>query len=140
MPQNILAGGTALKPEYPMCFGCGKDNPIGLALDFQCRNGVARAVFCARDEHQGYPGRVHGGLVCALLDEAMAYALQAVGCEGYTARLEVRFRAPVPLHRPVTVEAEAGRRKGRMAEITARILGEDEQELATAVGRYIIRP
>lgn len=121
-----------------MCFGCGGANPIGLALRFDYGDGVARATFCARDEHQGYPGRMHGGLVCTLLDEAMAYALEAAGCRGYTARLEVRFRAPVPLHRPVTVEAAAGRRKGRMAEAMARILDERGAELAAAVGRYMV--
>lgn len=123
--------------EYPMCFGCGKDNSIGLRLQFDCRDGVARAFFAARDEHQGYPDMVHGGLVCTLLDEAMAYAVHAIGCEGRTARLEVRFRAPVPLHQLLSVEARAARRKGRMVEVTARLLGAQGQELATATGRYM---
>lgn len=123
--------------EYPMCFGCGKDNTIGLGLQFDCQDGVARAFFTARDEHQGYPGMVHGGLVCTLLDEAMAYAVQTVGEEGRTARLEVRFWAPAPLHQLLSVEARAGRRKGRMVEVTARLLGPDGEELATATGRYM---
>ncbi|MEW6399246.1 MAG: PaaI family thioesterase [Bacillota bacterium] len=126
--------------EYPLCFGCGRENPIGLALRFTCEDGVARASFSPRAEHQGYPGMVHGGLVCTLLDEAMAYAVRAIGCEGHTARLEVRFRASVPLHRPLSVEARAGRRKGRMVEVTARLLGAQGQELATATGRYITTP
>lgn len=128
-----------LTREYPLCFGCGRDNPIGLALRFTCEDGVARASFLPRDEHQGYPGMLHGGLVCTLLDEAMAYAVHALGYEGHTARLEVRFRAPAPLHRPLSVEARAGRRKGRMVEVTARLLGPDGEELATATGRYMTR-
>lgn len=126
--------------EYPLCFGCGRENPIGLALRFSCEDGLASASFLPRDEHQGYPGMLHGGLICTLLDEAMAYAVHAIGCEGHTARLEVRFRAPVPLHRPLTVEARAGRRKGRMVEVSARLLGADGEELATATGRYITSP
>lgn len=120
-----------------MCFACGRSNPIGLGLVFSCDDGVARAIFSPRDEHQGYPGRMHGGLVCTLLDEAMAYALHGTGREGYTARMEVRFRAPVELHRAVTVEAQVLRQKGRMVEIGGRLLGPDGRELATATGRYI---
>lgn len=31
--------------EYAFCFGCGKDNPIGLKLDMRVTGGLAYADF-----------------------------------------------------------------------------------------------
>ena len=125
--------------EYPRCFACGGQNPIGLRLRFAWEGGVARATFVPGSEHQGYPDRMHGGLVCTLLDEAMAYALRGLGVEGYTARLEVRFRQAVPIGRPLQVEAGVTRRRGRLAEIWACIKGEDGTVAAEGTGRYMLR-
>ena len=74
----------------------------------------ARAVFGPGAE--GPPGHAHGGALAALLDEAMGMAALATGRIVVAARIEVDFRALVPLGDVVTVElvAEAGEgAKGR---------------------------
>ncbi len=57
--------------EYTWCFACGKDNPIGLKMEFTMDAEECVAYFTPRQEHQSYDGRMHGGLISVLLDEIM---------------------------------------------------------------------
>lgn len=61
----------------------------------------------------GGPGRAHGGVVATLLDEALGRANTAVGLHGMTVAIEVRFRAGVPLGRPLRITARCDRVDGR---------------------------
>ena len=56
--------------------------------------------FTGPEHHQGYPGRMHGGVITAILDETIGRAIMIRYGEaiwGVTAELNVRFRKPVPL-------------------------------------------
>lgn len=88
-----------------LCFACGSKNPIGLKLSFTLKEGRALGIFTPTQEHQGYRGMMHGGLVATLLDEAMAHYLKMQGILGVTGRLSLRFRRPVPLEIPLTITA-----------------------------------
>ena len=74
------------------------------------------AVFTARDEHQSYPGRLHGGISATVLDETIGRAIliRSQGeVWGVTVEFTMRFKKPVP-----TDTARAGRRpdrEGRLA-------------------------
>jgi len=63
------------------------------------------AEFTPRQEHQGWPGVLHGGLVCTLLDEVMARVFFFDQEERWmvTAKMEVRYFKPVPLEQPLTL-------------------------------------
>ena len=79
-----------------LCFGCGKDNPIGLHMHFKVDEEGCYASFVPQPVHQSYDGRMHGGLISTLLDETMGnYPYLYEHRVAYTARLEVRFRQPV---------------------------------------------
>ena len=56
--------------RWDMCFGCGQKNPIGLKLMFKLDGKMARAEFTPRDDFQGWPGVLHGGIIAMILDEA----------------------------------------------------------------------
>ena len=57
--------------DYQRCFVCGQRNPYGLQLVFRLENNSIVAEFQPREEHQGFPGVIHGGIVAAVLDEAL---------------------------------------------------------------------
>ena len=57
---------------------------------------------------EGPPGHAHGGALAALLDECMGMAALATGRVCVAARIEVDFRAMLPLGEAVTVETEVG--------------------------------
>lgn len=118
-PESLgsLAGPPEHAPEgseTSMCFACGRDNPWGLKLDFKDEGGRYVAKFTPREEYQGYPGILHGGIVCTLLDESMARMLWSRGMKLPTGRLEVRFKRPARLDAVFRVEAAVLSQEGRV--------------------------
>lgn len=64
------------------------------------------ALFTPKDEHQSYPGRLHGGVASAILDETIGRAilnLYDVEIWGVTIELNVKFKKPIPLNQELKV-------------------------------------
>jgi uncharacterized protein (TIGR00369 family) len=79
---------------FPRCYVCGAENPAGLHVAFEMDgSGGSRAEYTGRPEHVGFPGIIHGGLLFALMDEAVAWACLYAGATCVTAKAEARFRA-----------------------------------------------
>jgi acyl-coenzyme A thioesterase PaaI-like protein len=79
------------QPNSQMCFVCGLENPIGLKMAFyEDDEGRVVAKFTPGDEHQGFPGVMHGGIVTALLDEVLGRVAIAAGRWMVTGRLNMR--------------------------------------------------
>lgn len=106
-----------LRKTVTMCFGCGKENPIGLRLDFRQEGDLFYAEFTPRREYQGWDGVLHGGIVSTLLDEVMANHVYHLGISAMTAELHVRFRRPVPLERTLRVVSRLKSQKHRLYEL-----------------------
>lgn len=93
--------------EHPHCVLCSQDNPIGLALDFHVvRPGVVRAVFPCSQHLQSYPGILHGGIISAFMDTAMANCLFSLGEIAVTAEMTVRYLKPTRLDVQVEIIGE----------------------------------
>ena len=90
-----------------MCFVCGLENRYGLKSRFyELENGETMAVFQPAAEHQGYPGRLHGGLAATILDETIGRAIMPFYSHdiwGVTVDFSMRLRKPVPLDREIRV-------------------------------------
>jgi len=95
------------------CFACGKENPIGLKLDFSMQDGKCVARKVVSREYQGYEGIVHGGILATMLDEVMVKCLiLSGGGQAVTAKLEIRYRQPTPVGEMLTISGwEASRKK-----------------------------
>ena len=68
---------------------------------------------------EGAPGRAHGGVVGAILDETMGYVLPIIGEMAYTANLSIDYIAPAPLGVEVTFTARLRDRADRKLWIEA---------------------
>jgi uncharacterized protein (TIGR00369 family) len=103
-------------PYYHGCFGCGKDNPCGVKLEFKYDGEKVTASYSPQKVHMGFKGVVHGGVVTALLDEAMWWAVAAIHKENtFTVKIEVEFKQPLEEGKTYTVEGKvAEERKGRI--------------------------
>lgn len=128
-------------PGHPSCFACGPAVPSGLGLRVTGTDeqGITALVTLA-DVHQGAPGIAHGGIVAAVLDEATSLAVwHVLNRPNVTGRLEIQFRAPVPLGRPLHVRATCTAVHGRKAYATAELHtdGPDGTVAATAAAVYI---
>jgi acyl-coenzyme A thioesterase PaaI-like protein len=79
------------------CFVCGQANPIGLHLEFRYdrenRSASTSVAFC--DQHQGWDGVVHGGILAAVLDDVMAHAILTTDNLAITTHLKVTYREAI---------------------------------------------
>ena len=125
------------------CFGCGRHNPIGLHLVFERdpaggeSTGGMIAGYDPRPEDQGFPEMMHGGIATLLLDEAMGWAMYADRIFAVTARMETRFRRPVPVDAPLVVRSHIVRRRGRRIELAADLCGAGGELLVEATGLFL---
>lgn len=122
-----------------MCFICGKANPIGLKVDFDVdREGLKiRGLFTPRQEHEGYKGIMHGGLVAALLDEAMVKLLWEVGIPAVSAALDIRLARPAKVGEPISISGWVDSLKGRLVLAAARVEDAEGNLVAEAKARCI---
>ena len=113
------------QPNSRMCFVCGIDNPIGLGLKFyELGPGEIIAEPVLSEDYQGYPGVVHGGIVACMLDEAAGRAV-LVGDHNHfrlTAKLNIRFRKPVPTNQPLRLVGRVTDQRGKVATAHAEIV------------------
>jgi uncharacterized protein (TIGR00369 family) len=128
-----------------MCLVCGIQNALGLQgrfYELERRGGEGPAllgVFTVREEHQSYPGRLHGGISSAILDETIGRAiiLTEPGAWGVTAELTVRYRRPVPTEGVVRAVGRITRNTRRLFEGSGQIVLEDGTVAVEATGRYV---
>jgi acyl-coenzyme A thioesterase PaaI-like protein len=130
--------------DYQRCFVCGQHNPYGLHLVFRLENNSIVADFQPREEHQGFPGIIHGGIVASVLDEALGRtSILAERPEWtMTGRLEVRYRRYVPYGQLLRVRAFLGTQRRKMLQATGMLtLADDENTiLAEAQGAFLALP
>jgi uncharacterized protein (TIGR00369 family) len=119
------------------CFVCGPENPHGLHATFEYGDGKASTRLVPRPEHQGYTGVSHGGVVSALLDEAMVYAAATLGNWVATAELTIRFRRPALTAEELIVTAEVVGQQRRLIECRAEARSADGTLLATATAKLM---
>jgi acyl-coenzyme A thioesterase PaaI-like protein len=123
-----------------LCYGCGARNPEGLHIEFEVDGPNVTGVFHPRQVHQGFPGVAHGGVGASVMDEAMGWAMYAAGAWAMTARLEVRYRRPLPLDQAITVTATVTRDRGKRLEAAAELRDESGVLLAQATGLFLRMP
>ena len=98
--------GYDVKSTHTQCIMCGDSNPMSLRLVFSSGvNGDVSASFQGNSLLQGYDGILHGGVISALLDSAMANCLFQKNIAAVTAELRVRFLLPVPYNARMNLKA-----------------------------------
>ena len=78
-------------------------------------DGRVTVTAVLREEHGGPPGHTHGGVLAALLDEAMGAAAWHAGHKSVAANLTVNYKQPVPVGSEIRVSARVERIEGRKA-------------------------
>ncbi len=109
------------QPNSRHCFVCGLQNPVGLRLAFYDTGpGEVTCDVTVPEQYQGYPGVVHGGVIAAMLDEVVGRAAMEGDVWRFmmTAKLDLRYRKPVPVGQPLRLVGRMEQRRGRLA--TAR--------------------
>lgn len=123
------------------CFGCGALNPIGLHLQFY-RLPETDAIWGAwtpTTAYEGYGGMIHGGIICTLLDEIMAWSLYARSTWAVTAKMQTNFRQPVQVGEDVRLIGRVVRDRGRVVEVHGEIRREADNALLAEADATFIR-
>lgn len=122
------------------CFVCGKEDQAGLQLNFSLLDNKVSAEFTLKTTVQGYRDIAHGGILAAILDEAMIKAAFARGIKAITTELTVRFRNPLFIGEKAVVEAEIVKPNRKLVEATALIKGPGSKTIAEGKSKLLIAP
>jgi acyl-coenzyme A thioesterase PaaI-like protein len=142
------------QPNSYFCFICGVKNVGGVHVNFYevpSRPSSGEPVggpieilarFTGQSIHQGYPGRMHGGIITGILDETIGRAINIGEGEhpmtwGVTAELTMRFRKPVPLDVELTARGRITRDIHHVFEGEGELYLPDGTVAATARGKYV---
>jgi uncharacterized protein (TIGR00369 family) len=107
--------------EY--CVVCSQRHPLGLHTAYRAVSEHAvEARFSCGKSYEGYRNVLHGGIVSALLDGAMANCIFAKGLEAYTVDLRIRFRTPVEVGVDATIRGEWLKQDGKLHLLQASIV------------------
>ena len=132
------------QPNSKACVICGMKNPFGLKGAFyELDNGEILCRCVPGEEHQSYPGRLHGGIAAAILDETIGRAIlmgSPVEVWGVSAEFTIRYTRPIPLGQPLRVVGRLTKDGGRVFEGSGEILLQDGTVAAEGRGRYIKMP
>ncbi|MFC1931151.1 PaaI family thioesterase [Chloroflexota bacterium] len=121
-----------------LCFGCGRNNPIGLKLDFKWDGKTARAEFTPTEFYQGWPGIVHGGITTSLLDEAMGWATRLSGLNAVTAKIKASFKRPIPVGERLIISGFITGNKGKYIESKAEVSLPNGTLMAEGTSTYVV--
>lgn len=126
--------------QYHGCFGCGSANPAGLKLSFDWDGRQATATFVAQEKYQGWPGMVHGGILCTILDEAISWAAHYARATGVTGKLAIRLKHPVRIGEKLRISATITENSRKLCLSKAEVTLPDGTCAAEAEGTIYILP
>jgi acyl-coenzyme A thioesterase PaaI-like protein len=119
-------------PEYG-CFACDPRNNMGLKLRFFA-DDEKEEVFTRirpKEHFSGFPGILHGGVQCALVDEVAFWAMfDKLKRIGVTVKVEMDFLNAVKTSYPLEIRGKIEKIKGRRVFVNVNILN-DKKEVCT---------
>jgi uncharacterized protein (TIGR00369 family) len=123
------------------CYVCEPSNPHGLRIPFfhDDEAGLVTAEFRLGAEHSGAPHYVHGGVLLAILDEAMAWAAIALGERfAVVQSTATTFDRPVRIDERHRVEASVHERTDTAVTARASIADDGGRRCAAARARLVV--
>ncbi|MDP1818965.1 MAG: PaaI family thioesterase [Acidimicrobiales bacterium] len=108
----------------------GSANPLTMGLRVGHDGEAAIGVVTLQDGWEGAPGRAHGGIVAACVDETIGGLLPLIGEMAFTGELSLRYEGPCPMREAIEFRAWLERRERRKLFISCT---------GTAEGRVFVR-
>ena len=119
------------------CFVCGELNRRGLQLPIYASAGRAWTDLTLGPDFVGWADLAHGGILAALLDEVMGWALFEHDCWGVTGEMTVRYLRAVDVSQPIHVEGEVTQVTRRLFRTAGRITTADGHVRTAADAVYV---
>jgi uncharacterized protein (TIGR00369 family) len=136
--QPAILSYTDFRIRPHNCFACGELNEVGLHLQLNLEPERCWTELVMPGRFEGWEGIIHGGILCTVLDEVMAWALVVHDNWGVTARMSIDFRRPVSVGQSIRAEGWIKEARRRIQVTAGRIVdAETGVELATAEATYV---
>lgn len=115
------------QPTSLRCFACGKNNPLGLKLEWfnDYENKQIETTFTLSDDYCSYPGTVHGGIIATILDETSGRAILLDNDFSrlmVTLKMEVVYKHNTPTNTPLKAVGRVIRDGGSRAQVEGEII------------------
>lgn len=119
------------QPTSLRCFACGKNNPLGLKLEWfnDYENKQIETTFTLSDDYCSYPGTVHGGIIATILDETSGRAILLDNDFNrlmVTLKMEVVYKHNTPTNTPLKAVGRVIRDGGSRAQVEGEIILPDD--------------
>lgn len=124
------------------CFGCSPNNRLGLNMKFVEEGEQVVCQWTPRDEFQGFPNILHGGIQATLLDEIASWCIMIkLKTSGVTSRLDTRYIKPVKMNEvPITITAKIDSRKLNQVVVETTLTNSKGLVCTTAMVTYAVFP
>lgn len=146
--MTASVGSVPVRPLDPrawgfptQCYVCEPSNGAGLRIPFSFDDEarVVHAEFTFGPEYSGAPRYVHGGVVLALLDEAMAWAaIAAAGRFAVVRETTTTFEHGILVGEPYRLEAEVDTVGTIRMEASAKVVDAAGKRCARARARLVV--
>ena len=126
--------------DFNLCFACGKDNPIGLKLNFSYDGKQVKSEFIPGKYHQGWRDITHGGILYTLLDEATAYAVLCHGVDScVTVKSQIKFINMASSEIPIQISAQVTNATKRLIEAEGILCLKDNTVIAEIKSLFYVK-
>lgn len=117
----------------------GVENPMSYDVALSTEGEKAFGRTTLGPAHEGAPGRAHGGIIAAILDEVMGMIPPMMDSVAFTGWLRVDYLAPCPLGEPLVFKAWCFGLENRKITVKgdARVDGSD-RPFASGEGLFIM--
>lgn len=131
---------VAIFDDATMCFACGINNPIGLHIKFDLNEeDQCIGYFKPNENHVGYENTVHGGIIFTALDDVMANVLFLRKIKAFTAKCEIRYRAPLHKDQEIQLTGWIVSQKRRLITLKAEAkLCSNDEMIAECDAKFML--
>lgn len=112
---------------------------IGVTFELRDDGSVA-ADFTVGSGQEGPPGHAHGGVLAALIDEAMSAASWFAGNRTLSVHLGFDYKRPVPVGAAIHISGQVERRDGRKVFTSGAIRLADGTTAVEGSGIFVSAP
>ena len=135
MRKEIIGDGAA-----GVCFGCGQSNPIGLKLKFYLEDdNQVVTEFTPTKWHSGWENVVHGGIICAILDETMGWALSNImKVKSVTKEFKVNFKRPIFIDKKIRAKCKVINDDKKVIKLQSEVENDNGDICTTAEAIYVV--
>lgn len=110
-----------IEKENDNCIGCGENNPIGLKLKFELKEGTAITHSKLNANYEGYKDIIHGGIITLILDETSAKAISTLSIVAVTGKITVYFKKPLMVGEEFKCEANIVKKDGKRIFVETKL-------------------